>query len=655
MDRRVKAPGSSGDWGDLSDWKELLAVSAAVGLGAGTHLSMEVGESLYGSPQQDIPWNPISLALQLATGNLEWTTAHTGGAVTLVAGAVASVAGTVAGTRWACGKCRQLREDWRNGRQQRPAHAGLPRRAAARVRQPEQAIDAQARFLARAEQLTDLTYWAMVDKAAQLGVDRADTDAPGVSIGEAILDPRPRRDPSPMLYGSYEDLHLDLMGPRGGKSSRRVIPAVMEALGPVVATSNKRDVVDATREHRAALGDVKVFDPQGVADEACTWYWDPIEWVAGTGVDGGADAQLRAAQLAGHFAAGGDADKRDAFFDPEGEDLVAGLILAAAVSKKPITQVFRWVTDPFEEEPVDILRSHDYEMVAAALNDQYNAPDRQRAGIFSTAKKMVACLKYDRIHRWVTPPKDGEQREPFDVRAFATSRDTLYPLSLEGKGTAGPLITALTAAVVDAASREGVRHGGRLPVPMLAALDEAANIVKWPELPKMYSHFGSRGIVVMTILQSWAQGVRCWGEDGMKALFSAANVKVLGAGLADAGFLRDVSELVGQHYEVTSSVTKNKGKGKDSRSSSTSWSRTTETTLTASDLAAMGEGRALVLVSKHRPVLVRLVPWWERPYADAVKASIARHDPAKNPTRSTPDQVGGSAPSTDPDTEGDDA
>jgi hypothetical protein len=38
-------------------------------------------------------------------------------------------------------------------------------------------------------------------------------------------------------------------------------------------------------------------------------------------------------------------------------------------------------------------------------------------------------------------------------------------------------------------------------------LDEAANVCRWRDLPNLYSHYGSRGIVLMTILQSWSQGV----------------------------------------------------------------------------------------------------------------------------------------------------
>ncbi|GAB4590369.1 type IV secretory system conjugative DNA transfer family protein [Nocardia sp. IFM 10818] len=587
--------------------------------------------------------NPLALYWQvLAAQTLEWTPQAWAGLGTLVVGTAVGVAGTVAGTRWACDRCRDLLDKRRQNRKVK-AQARTERRPRRRQKRAVLPIDAQAKFLARGEELADLTFEAMVEKAARLKVVRARTDAPGVSVGESILDPQ-------MLYGSFEDLHLALMGPRAGKSSAQVIPAVMEAFGPVIATSNKRDVVDATRGHRRGLGAVKVFDPQGVAKEPCTWYWDPIAWVAGTGVDGGADAQVRASQLAAHFADGGDADKRDAFFDPEGEDLLSALILAAAVSKKPITQVFLWVTDLYEEEPVDILREHGYDMVASALQTQYDAPDRQKKGVFSTAKKMSACLKYDKIRQWVCPPKDGEaERESFDVRSFVNSSDTLYPLSLEGPGNAGPLIAALTEAVVDAAAAEGVRHGGRLPVPLLVCLDEAANIVRWRRLPEMYSHFGSRGIVVMTILQSWAQGVRCWGEEGMKALFGAANIRVLGPGLADAGFLRDIADLVGGHYEVTSSVSRSRDK--QGRSQSTSWSRGTEPTLTASDLAAIPPWRALLLTSGHRPTLVRLVPWWERPYSQAVTDSQRRFDPAHK--KSGPHSVDGwDLPPTTPEQEG---
>ncbi|WP_405065130.1 TraM recognition domain-containing protein [Kribbella sp. NBC_01510] len=41
---------------------------------------------------------------------------------------------------------------------------------------------------------------------------------------------------------------------------------------------------------------------------------------------------------------------------------------------------------------------------------------------------------------------------------------------------------------------------------MIGVLDEAANVCRWKDLPDLYSHYGSREIVLTTILQSWAHG-----------------------------------------------------------------------------------------------------------------------------------------------------
>ncbi|WP_309139916.1 type IV secretory system conjugative DNA transfer family protein [Nocardia cyriacigeorgica] len=592
MDRSVKQPGAN-----TGEWAGCIAFGAAAGLSEAAGLSIRIGEYLYSDTQQQIPWNPLSLAIHLATGSVEWTGAATGGAVTLMAGTAAGVAGGWWAYRATCAKCRQWRDK-------------VSGRTAVRKRRRE-VVDERARYMARGRELASLHKQAIFDKAAKLKVQLKEGQAPGVLIGRTVADGRE-------IYGSYEDLHLDIWGPRQGKSTSRVIPAVMDAPGAVVATSNKRDVVDATRDPRGELGRVWVFDPQGVAEEAPTWCWDPIAWVYGVDGDG---AQERAAELAGHFAAANEGSNGgDAFFEPEGEDLLAGLFLACAMDKQPITQAFAWVTSPDEEEPVQILKDSGFELAAGALVDQYKATPKQKSGVFSTAKKMASCLKFDRIRPWVTP---GAGREEFTVEEFVRSTDTLYPLSEEGKGNAAPLITAMAAAVAAAAKTEGGRHGGRLPVPMLIVLDEAANIVRWKDLPKQYSHFGSRGIVVMTILQSWAQGVRCWGSEGMTALWSAANIKVLGSGLDDAGFLRDRSELIGDHYEHTTSVSKSKG------GSSSSISRTTERTLTSSDLSALPRGRCVVFTSGHRATLVETVPWFDRDYAPVIEASIDAHDPAK--------------------------
>ena len=178
-------------------------------------------------------------------------------------------------------------------------------------------------------------------------------------------------------------------------------------------------------------------------------------------------------------------------------------VLAAALEGLPITTAFTWTTTPGDDEPVRILRRHGYEQMADAVSGQVNGESRRRDSVYGTAAQMASCLKVRAIAQWVTPQGSFDPRPQFEPHAFVRSSDTLYSLSKEGRGTAGPLVTALAAATVEAAEEYATTQpGGRLQVPMLGVLDEAANVCRWHDLPDLYSHYGSRGIVLMTILQS---------------------------------------------------------------------------------------------------------------------------------------------------------
>ena len=418
------------------------------------------------------------------------------------------------------------------------------------------------------------------------------------------------------LYGSWEDMHIDIWGPRTGKTTSRAVPAILDAPGSVLVTSNKRDVVDATRDVRAAAGPVWAFDPQAIALEEPTWWWNPLSYVTD---------EVKAARLAEHFASGSrdPGAKTDAYFDPAGQDLLAGLLLAAALDHRPITDVYTWLTRPTDETAVDILREHDFALTADQVAGVVSAPEKQRGGIFGTAMQMASCLTNRQVARWVTPQGAADPRKQFSPEDFVRADGgTLYSLSKEGRGTAGPLVTALTVAVVEAAEELASRSaGGRLRTPLLGVLDEAANVCRWRALPDLYSHYGSRGIVLMTILQSWSQGVEVWGESGMRKLWSASNVKVYGGGVDEDAFLEHLSKVIGDYDRLSSSTSYGRGH----RTVSQQLHR--ERILDVADLAAMPKGRAVVLSSGSRPTLIRTVPWMTGPHADAVTASIAAHDP----------------------------
>lgn len=478
--------------------------------------------------------------------------------------------------------------------------------AAARRGRRSTRVDHAARYMGRGRDVEPLTHKAATATAQRLGVQ----GSAGVPIGRTVGS-------STSLFGSWEDMHIDIWGPRTGKTTSRAVPAILDAPGAVLVTSNKRDVLDATRDPRRAAGPVWVFDPQSVAREEPTeWWWNPLSYVTD---------EVRAAKMAEHFASGSrdPGARTDAFFDPSAQDLLAGLLLAAALDDRPITDVYRWLTRPTDKEPVTILRNGGYELTADQVAGVVFAPEKQRGGVYGTAQQMASCLTNRQVARWVTPTSGIDTRRQFSPEAFVREGGTLYSLSKEGRGTAGPLVTALTVAVVEAAEElAAASPGGRLPRPMLGVLDEAANVCRWRELPNLYSHYGSRGIVLMTILQSWSQGVDVWGESGMRKLWSASNVAVYGGGVKEREFLEMLSALIGDYDKRVTSVSTGRGQ----RSMSEQLTR--ERILDVADLQAMPKGRAVVLASGARPTLITTQPWMTGPHAEKVKASIAAHDPS---------------------------
>ncbi len=476
-----------------------------------------------------------------------------------------------------------------------------------RVRASRLRGDGAARLMGTGRDIAAITTVQARATAARLGM----AGTPGLRIGRTVAG-------GAVVWQGWEDVSVDIWGPRQGKTTSRVIPAIVEAPGAVVVTSNKRDVVDATRSvRRIETADRRVvepwvFDPQQIVGESPSWWWNPLSYVTG---------ELAAAKMAHTLAAAArpPGSRVDAFFDSAAEELLAGLLLAA--SRKAggsLTDVYLWLTRPTDTTPADILAAHHFTLTASSVANHINSPDKQRDGVYGTARTMVRFMTNPETMAWVTP---GRRRRPeFSPAEFVRDpAQTIYLLSKEGQGSAGPIMTALTVAITEAAEEYSqAQPGGRLPVSLLLALDEAANICRWSELPNLYSHFGSRGIIPMTILQSWAQGEDVWGKAGMEKLWSAATIKVVGSGVGGGNFLTDLSTLIGEWEKPTRSYqSSSRGMG-PSRTSS----HTRERIMDPADIGALPRGRAIVIGAGSRPTLCRTIPWMETEHADAIRKSL---------------------------------
>ncbi|MEW2163406.1 TraM recognition domain-containing protein [Streptomyces sp. NPDC007084] len=429
------------------------------------------------------------------------------------------------------------------------------------------------------------------------GRDRVHPDETGNLLGD--LEPK-----GPELRSSYEDVELDLMAPRAGKSTGIAVPRVLRAQGAVLLTSNKSDVYAVTRAAREQAGTVWTFDPQGIAHTPRAMWWNIL---------GECHTIEGARRMAGHFVASvnDDTAKKD-FWISAAQNTLTALFLAAARGKAPLTDLLAWLADPADRTPIDLLREVRLVAMAEQLQGTVRGAVETRDGIYETARQTVSCLLDPEILAWVTPDPDVPEFRP---DRHVLGHDTLYLLSKDGGGSAAGVIAGLADATMRAGVVAAERMGGRLDPPLTAVLDEAANVCRISDLPDLYSHFGSRGINVVTLLQSYRQGARVWGEVGMDALWSAATIKLLGAGLDDADFVQKISTLVGQHDVRTPSISRGK------EGTSRSYSYRQEAVLPPDRIRALPKGTALLLATGVRPALIRLRPWYKEPGAGAISAA----------------------------------
>ncbi|MCZ2404391.1 TraM recognition domain-containing protein [Paenarthrobacter sp. Z7-10] len=469
-------------------------------------------------------------------------------------------------------------------------------------------VDKAAVHMGRGKDLNHLSTKGATATAVRLGVE----NSPGVRLGRSVAGKRP-------LWASWEDMLILIAGPRTMKTTSYAVPAILDAPGAVIATSNKRDIVDITRPIRAQAGAVWVFDPQAVAEEDPTWWWNPLSYVKN---------EATAANMAQHFANGSrePGTKPDAYFDPAGQNLLKAFLLAASLNSAPITQVYIWLTRPHDETPAELLKAAGFDLLADMVMGHIREPEKQRAGVYGTARQMVSCLTDRDVSQWVTPLRnttvDTDPRPQFVPEDFVRGKGTLYSLSREGVGTAGPLVTALTVAVVEAAEKYATSQpGGRLVTPLLGILDEAANVCRWKALPDQYSHYGSRGIILMTILQSWSQGVEVWSLEGMRKLWSASNMKIYGGGVSEVGYLDELSRLIGQYSYI------NVSRSHSRQGSSSSRQENKDEILSVADLTALPRFRAILLASGAPAILIETIPWMNGPHAQKVTDAVAAQKP----------------------------
>ena len=394
---------------------------------------------------------------------------------------------------------------------------------------------------------------------------------------------------------------LVLGPPRSGKTRGVVIPNVAAWPGPVLVTSTRRDVLDATVGWRGRQGIPWIFDPLGVVDPlpagAYRLFWSPLR-----GSRDWDTARRRAEALAVDAGRG---VENASHWRTRATQLVAVALHAAACGERDMATMCSWVHAQ-RSGPLQALT--EATAAKAVLEGLLRTPDRERGSIWSAAQGILSPFDTESVCR----AADSEPVLPFDPHDFLIATHTVYVVSPSDAPTDGaPLVVGLVEEVREAARQLSDQEGGALSTPWLCALDEAATICPLPGLPRMLAEGGGRNIVTLVALQDLRQAADRWGEAAAHSFLTLAGAKLVLPGLADAETLRTLEELAGREFipQVTTTETRGRHPGRSGSdlSQSTSHGWVEQPRVPASAWHSGPPGSAWALVGHHPPGQLQLV------------------------------------------------
>jgi hypothetical protein len=396
-----------------------------------------------------------------------------------------------------------------------------------------------------------------------------------------------------------------------GKTSRYVIPRVVDARGAVLTTSTRLDVAEPTFDLRAAIGPTWIFEPQGELPGVPRLRWSPIR-----GCEDQVVAMLRANGFASGSGIGDHSVENGNWFQDQAASVIRALLHAAALDgDATMTDVLGWAQNPSDSRPELILRHHQVHIWAERLTRHRETSGRTRDTIQAVVAGALDAFHDPRVLA-ACSPKRGEEFRPAQWLADC---GTLYLVGTrDAQAVVAPLMAAVVEDILYSAKRAALTApGGRCEPPLHFIGDEITNIAPIPSLPSLMSEGGGTGIAVSVFCQNSHQLRQRWGRDGGQAIEAAANARLVFGGSPDSAGLRDIQALAGQIHELTSSASWGGGRA------SVQESLRREPLLDVADLRTLPTGRALVLVGNLPPVEVRLPAWWQRKDANRLQAAAA--------------------------------
>lgn len=325
-------------------------------------------------------------------------------------------------------------------------------------------------------------------------------------------DPHPDQDPAAVPAPAVP-APRDATTPRvffGAPSARRpaAVKAVREAEGPLLVVTSDPAVWTETKDARAKLGPVLVYDPGHLCDAPARLHWNPAAHC-----EDASTAQARAVAL---LAPVRPHARIDAAMADTAETLLRCWLHAAAVDGRPFKQVHRWAQGINTQESVRILRTHTKATagLAGLLEAALTAHPERREIAQQLVARALASLSSIHIREACTP----NRTDALTLESFIAEGGTLYLVGEaieDPKAHPGamPLLTALASDVVEHGRRMAARSSaGRLDPPLALVLDDAAAVAPLPQVPALLTSGPAVGLPVFVLLRSPEQARARWQD-----------------------------------------------------------------------------------------------------------------------------------------------
>ncbi|MFF4486778.1 type VI secretion protein [Streptomyces sp. NPDC001544] len=322
--------------------------------------------------------------------------------------------------------------------------------------------------------------------------------------------PAPRREPEPeeprtftkpaegaVLYCAPADRLAD------------AAQAIRDAEGPLVVVSSHAALWQETKDARAKLGPVLLYDPAHLCDTPARLHWSPTA--------GCEDKQTAVQRAAALLTPVRPTARLDQAVSDTAETLLRSYLHAAALDNRSIRHLHRWAQGTQIQDAVRVLRTHPKAAPGAAgeLEAALTSHPDRRDMAHELTSRALSALSTVNIREACT----ANRTDALALDSFVDEGGTLYVLgeSIEDPRTAPgamPFLTALVSSVVERGRRMAERSSsGRLDPPLTLVLEDVAAVAPISQLPDLLSTGTDRGLPTLALLRSREQARTRWPHD----------------------------------------------------------------------------------------------------------------------------------------------